>query len=309
MKILIPGGAGYIGSKLVPALLKKKYSVTVIDNYFFNQNSLKNIKDKNLKVIKDDVRNFRKIQNIIDQHEIIIPLAALVGAPLCEKFPKETKEINELFIKDLTNNVDENTKIIIPTTNSGYGIAKKENICDETSPLNPISLYGVTKVNAEKIIMNRKNSISLRLATVFGYSERMRLDLLVNTFVFKAIKEKRIEIFEGKFKRNFIYIDDVVNVFIFCIENFDRLKSNIYNFGIEGANLTKIELVEVIKKFVPDFEFVLNEFSDDPDKRDYVVSNKKILETGFNFSWDLESAIKQLVSDLKKLPPGKYSNI
>lgn len=309
MKILIPGGAGYIGSKLVPALLKKKYSVTVIDNYFFNQNSLKNIKDKNLKIIKDDVRNFRKIKNIIDQHEIIIPLAALVGAPLCEKFPKETKEINELFIKDLTNNVDENTKIIIPTTNSGYGIAKKENICDETSPLNPISLYGVTKVNAEKIIMNRKNSISLRLATVFGYSERMRLDLLVNTFVFKAIKEKRIEIFEGKFKRNFIYIDDVVNVFIYCIENFDRLKSNIYNFGIEGANLTKIELVEVIKKFVPDFEFVLNEFSDDPDKRDYVVSNKKILETGFNFSWDLESAIKQLVSDLKKLPPGNYSNI
>lgn len=309
MKILIPGGAGYIGSKLVPALLKKNYSVTVIDNYFFNQNSLKNIKDKNLKIIKDDVRNFRKIKNIIDQHEIIIPLAALVGAPLCEKFPKETKEINELFIKDLTNNVDENTKIIIPTTNSGYGIAKKENICDETSPLNPISLYGVTKVNAEKIIMNRKNSISLRLATVFGYSERMRLDLLVNTFAYKAIKEKKIEIFEGKFKRNFIYIDDVVNVFIYCIENFDRLKSNIYNFGIEGANLTKIELVEVIKKFVPDFEFVLNEFSDDPDKRDYVVSNKKILETGFNFSWDLESAIKQLVSDLKKLPPGNYSNI
>ena len=191
----------------------------------------------------------------------------------------------------------------MPTTNSGYGVAKKENICTEKSPLNPISLYGVTKVNAEKIIMKRKNSISLRLATVFGYSERMRLDLLVNTFAYKAIKEKKIEIFEGKFKRNFIYIDDVVNVFVYCIENFDNLKSNIYNFGIEGANLTKIELVEVIKKFVPDFKFIINEFSDDPDKRDYIVSNKKILETGFNFSWDLESAIEQLILDLKKLPP------
>ena len=309
MKILIPGGAGYIGSKLVPALLKKNFTVTVVDNYFFNQNSFKNIKNENLKVIKDDVRNFSNLKSIIDQHEIIIPLAALVGAPLCEKFPKEAKETNELFIRNLSDYVNENTKIIMPTTNSGYGVAKKERICDETSPLNPISLYGVTKVNAEKIIMKRKNSISLRLATVFGYSERMRLDLLVNTFAYKAIKEKKIEIFEGKFKRNFIYIDDVVNVFIYCIENFDNLKSNIYNFGIEGANLTKIELVEVIKKFVPDFKFIINEFSDDPDKRDYIVSNKKILETGFNFSWDLESAIEQLILDLKKLPPGNYSNI
>ena len=235
--------------------------------------------------------------------KFIIPLAALVGAPLCDKFPKDTKEINELYIKQLSDFVDEAIKIIMPTTNSGYGVAKKEKICTEKSPLNPISLYGVTKVNAEKIIMKRKNSISLRLATVFGYSERMRLDLLVNTFAYKAIKEKKIEIFEGKFKRNFIYIDDVVNVFVYCIENFDNLKSNIYNFGIEGANLTKIELVEVIKKFVPDFKFIINEFSDDPDKRDYIVSNKKILETGFNFSWDLESAIEQLILDLKKLPP------
>ncbi len=309
MKILITGGAGYIGSKLVPALLKKNYNVTVIDNYFFNQNSLKSLNNKNLQLIKDDVRNFERHREIIKKQDFIIPLAALVGAPLCDKFPKDTKEINELYIKQLSDFVDEHVKIIMPTTNSGYGVAKKENICTENSPLNPISLYGVTKVNAEKIIMNRENSISLRLATVFGYSERMRLDLLVNTFAYKAIKDKKIEIFEGKFKRNFIYIDDVINIFIYCIENFEKLKSNIYNFGIEGANLTKIELVKVIKKFVPDFEYVINEFSDDPDKRDYIVSNKKILETGFNFSWDLESAVKQLISDLKKLPPGNYSNI
>lgn len=310
MKILIPGGAGYIGSKLVPALLKKNFTVTVVDNYFFNQNSFKNIKNENLKVIKDDVRNFSNLKSIIDQHEIIIPLAALVGAPLCEKFPKEAKETNELFIRNLSDYVNENTKIIMPTTNSGYGVAKKERICDETSPLNPISLYGVTKVNAEKIIMKRKNSISLRLATVFGYSERMRLDLLVNTFAYKAIKEKKIEIFEGKFKRNFIYIDDVVNVFIYCIENFDNLKSNIYNFGIEGANLTKIELVEVIKKFVPDFKFIINEFSDDPDKRDYIVSNKKILKTGFKFKHDLDSGIRELIIEIPKLEKGiNYGNI
>lgn len=309
MKILITGGAGYIGSKLVPALLKKNYNVTVIDNYFFNQKSLKSLNNKNLQLIEDDVRNFERHREIIKKQDFIIPLAALVGAPLCDKFPKDTKEINELYIKQLSDFVDKHVKIIMPTTNSGYGVAKKENICTENSPLNPISLYGVTKVNAEKIIMNRENSISLRLATVFGYSERMRLDLLVNTFAYKAIKDKKIEIFEGKFKRNFIYIDDVINIFIYCIENFEKLKSNIYNFGIEGANLTKIELVKVIKKFVPDFEYVINEFSDDPDKRDYIVSNKKILETGFNFSWDLESAVKQLISDLKKLPPGNYSNI
>lgn len=309
MKILITGGAGYIGSKLVPALLRRKYKVTVIDNYFFNQQSLKNINDKNFVLIKDDVRNFDNHKKVINEQDFIIPLAALVGAPLCEKFPNDTKEINELYIGKLSNFVSKDCKIIIPTTNSGYGIAKNENVCTEKSPLNPISLYGVTKVNAEKIIMARENSISLRLATVFGYSERMRLDLLVNTFAYKALKEKKIEIFEGKFKRNFIYIDDVINVLIYCIDNFDKLKSNIFNFGIEGANLTKIELVEVIKKFVPDFEFVINEFADDPDKRNYIVSNKKILDTGFIFSWSLEKAVEQLISDLKKLPPGNYSNI
>ena len=309
MKILVTGGAGYIGSKFVPALLKKGHVVTVIDNYYYNQKSLQNIKNNNFKLIKDDVRNFDKYKKIIKQQELIIPLAALVGAPICEKFPEDTKEINELHIEKLTNFINDETKIIIPTTNSGYGISKKGSICDETSPLNPISLYGVTKVNAEKIVMKRKNSISLRLATVFGYSERMRLDLLVNTFAYKAITEKKIEIFEGKFKRNFIYIDDVINGLIYCIDNFDKLKSNIFNFGIEGANLTKIELVGVIKKFVPNFEFVINEFADDPDKRDYIVSNKKILDTGFVFSWSLEKAVEQLISDLKKLPPGNYSNI
>jgi len=310
MKILVTGGAGYLGSVLVPKLLKRNYEVTVLDNFLFKQKSTENLKKfKNFNLIEGDVRDLNLLEKIANNFDFIFPLAALVGAPLCDKRPKEAKEVNEDSINYLINILSDNVGLIIPTTNSGYGIGKKDVFCTEESPLNPISIYGSTKVNAEKFVMKRKNSISLRLATVFGMSPRMRIDLLVNYFVYKAIKEKKIEIFEGDFKRNYVHIDDVAEVFLFCVDNFNKLKSNIYNFGIENANLTKTELALKIKKYVPEFQFFKNEFTQDPDKRDYIVSNKKILSTGFKFKWDIDTGIKDLVEKIKELPEGNYTNI
>ena len=310
MKILVTGGAGYLGSVLVPKLLKRNYEVTVLDNFLFKQKSTENLKKfKNFNLIEGDVRDLNLLEKIANNFDFIFPLAALVGAPLCDKRPKEAKEVNEDSINYLINILSDNVGLIIPTTNSGYGIGKKDVFCTEESPLNPISIYGSTKVNAEKFVMKRKNSISLRLATVFGMSPRMRIDLLVNYFIYKAIKEKKIEIFEGDFKRNYVHIDDVAEVFLFCVDNFNKLKSNIYNFGIENANLTKTELALKIKKYVPEFQFFKNEFTQDPDKRDYIVSNKKILSTGFKFKWDIDTGIKDLVEKIKELPEGNYTNI
>ncbi len=309
MKILITGGAGYIGSVLIPILLKKNFEITVVDNFLFNQSFL--FKNDRLKLINGDVRDIKLMDKIIrEDFNFIIPLAGLVGAPLCEKKPQEAKEVNETAADYLCKNTDKNTKIIVPTSNSGYGIGKKDVFCTEESPLNPISVYGVTKVNAEKLILSRGNSISLRLATVFGVSERMRLDLLVNHFVYKALKFKKIEIFEGDFKRNYVSVKDVARVFLFCIENFEKLKNNIYNFGLEDVNLTKIELAKKIKEQILDFEYILNNNQQDPDKRDYIVSNSKILKTGFKFENSIESGIKEMINEnIHKLDYSKCSNI
>jgi nucleoside-diphosphate-sugar epimerase len=311
MKILVTGGAGYIGSVLVPQLLENKYKVTVIDNFFFNQKSLDNLtNNKNFDLIKGDVCNKSLIKKILENNfDLIIPLAALVGAPLCDKTPDLAKEINEDSVKYIIDNIDIKTKIILPTTNSGYGIGKENIPCNEQSDLNPISTYGITKVNAEKFVLDRGNSISLRLATVFGMSPRMRLDLLVNHFVSKAVNKERLHIFEGHFKRNFVHIQDVARVFLFFILNFERYKNNAYNFGLEDANLSKIELAQEIKKEIKDFNFIINEIAKDPDKRNYIVSNRKILNTGFKFEYSLNKGIKELIVGINNLPKGNYSNL
>ena len=311
MKILVTGGAGYIGSVLVPKLLESHYKVTVIDNFFFNQKSLDNLNShKNFSLIKGDASDKNLVKKILDNNfDLIIPLAALVGAPLCDKMPELAKEINESSVKYIINNVDVKTKIILPTTNSGYGIGKENIACNEESDLNPISIYGITKVNAEKFVLDRGNSISLRLATVFGMSPRMRLDLLVNHFVSKAVNKERLDIFEGHFKRNFVHIQDVARVFLFFIKNFEKYKNNAYNFGLEEANLSKIELAQEIKKEIKDFNFIINEIAKDPDKRNYIVSNKKILNTGFKFEYSLNKGIKELIVGINDLPKGIYSNL
>jgi nucleoside-diphosphate-sugar epimerase len=310
MNILVTGGAGYIGSLLVPELINLNYNVTVLDNFMFKQNSLINIdKKKNFELIIGDVRDNFLIKDIVKKFDVIIPLAALVGAPLCDLKPTDAVLINEKSIEFMSKELSNLQRVIMPVSNSGYGIGNPNEVCTEETPLNPISLYGRSKVAAEKIIMQRENSISFRLATVFGMSPRMRLDLLVNYFVYEALRAKKLTIFEGHFKRNYVHIRDVVNVFLFAIQNFERLKSNTFNFGLENANLSKLELAMKIKNYIKDFIFLESKDGKDPDKRNYIVSNKKILSSGYNFKFDLDLGIQELIKGLPNLSEGIHSNV
>jgi nucleoside-diphosphate-sugar epimerase len=236
------------------------------------------------------------MKNLILNNEFIIPLAALVGAPLCEKNKKEAISVNLESIKYLMKIITKKNKVIYLTTNSGYGVGEKDKYCDEESPLNPISLYGRTKVNAEKIIMRSSNSIGFRLATVFGYSYRMRTDLLVNNFVFKAVRDKKLVIYEPHFRRNYIHINDVVGGIIYSIKNFNRLKSNVYNLGLSSANLTKYNLAKKIKKKINSLKIKIVQNRKDPDQRDYYVSNKKIEKKGFRAKISIEKGIDELIN-------------
>ena len=310
MNILVTGGAGYIGSLLVPELINLNYNVTVLDNFMFKQNSLINIdKKKNFELIIGDVRDNFLIKDIVKKFDVIIPLAALVGAPLCDLKPTDAVLINEKSIEFMSKELSNLQRVIMPVSNSGYGIGNPNEVCTEETPLNPISLYGRSKVAAEKIIMQRENSISFRLATVFGMSPRMRLDLLVNYFVHEALRAKKLTIFESHFKRNYVHIRDVVNVFLFAIQNFERLKSNTFNFGLENANLSKLELAMKIKNYIKDFIFLESKDGKDPDKRNYIVSNKKILSSGYNFKFDLDLGIQELIKGLPNLSEGIHSNV
>ncbi len=296
-KILITGGAGYIGSKLVTKLLELNHKVTVIDSLKFSSKSLNHLfNNDNLIFIKGDVRNKKLMKKLIKNNEFIVPLAALVGAPLCEKNKKEAINVNLNSIKALINNVTKKNKIIYLTTNSGYGVGEKNKYCDENSPLNPISLYGRTKVNAENYVMKCKNAIGFRLATVFGYSYRMRTDLLVNNFVFKSVNQKKLTLFEPHFRRNYIHVNDVVDAIIYSIKNFNRLKSNIYNLGLSSANLTKLMLALRIKKQIKNLRIRIIKNRKDPDQRDYYVSNKKIEKKGFKASTSIDKGIKELIN-------------
>jgi nucleoside-diphosphate-sugar epimerase len=295
-KILITGGAGYIGSKLATNLINKNYQVTIIDCLKFSSKSLNHLfSRKNFKFIKADVRNKKLMKFLIKSNDFIIPLAALVGAPLCEKNKKEAIAVNLNSIKFLMKNISKKNKIIYLTTNSGYGIGEKNKYCDETTPLNPISLYGKTKVDAEKIVMKNVNSIGFRLATVFGYSYRMRTDLLVNNFVFKSMTDKKLTIYEPHFRRNYIHINDVVDAVVFSIKNFKRLKSNIYNLGLSTANLTKYKLVQKIKNQLKYLNIKIVKNKKDPDQRDYYVSNRKIEKKGFKAKVRIEDGITELI--------------
>ena len=296
-KILITGGAGYIGSMLTSKLVNLGYDVTVIDLLKYTGNSLNHLYlFKNFKLIVGDVRNKTLIKKEIKKNEFIIPLAALVGAPLCEKNKKEAISVNFNSIKLLMKYINKKHKVIYLTSNSGYGVGKKNKFCDEKSPLNPISLYGTTKVQAEKIVMKSKNVICFRLATVFGYSHRMRTDLLVNNFVFNSIKKKELKLFEPHFRRNFIHIKDVVDGILYSIKNFKRLKSNVYNLGLSSANLSKYMLAKKIKQKLKYLKIKIIKNMKDPDQRNYYVSNKKIEKKGFKAKIKIESGINELIN-------------
>jgi len=301
-RILITGGAGYIGSMLSTHLVNCGYVVTVIDNFSFTYDSLNHLYSKdNFHFIEGDVNNKKLIKKLVKQNDIVIPLAALVGAPLCEKNKNLAIKLNIDSIKLILSSLNKKQKIIYLTTNSGYGIGEKSKYCDETSPLNPVSLYGITKNKAEELVRKiNKNYICFRLATVFGFSFRMRTDLLVNNFVYRALFKKKLDIFEPNFRRNFIHISDVIKCIEYSIKNFNSLKNNVYNLGLSNANITKLRLAKLIKKKIPSCKIKIIKNASDPDKRDYFVSNKKIEKMGFKATKSLESGIVELINVFKK---------
>ncbi len=310
MNILITGGAGYIGSVLAPHLLNAGHHVTVLDNFLFGQATLLDCcRHEGFRVVRGDCRDEALVRPLLAQADVIIPLAALVGAPMCAADTVGARTINQEAVEMLCRLASPAQRILMPVTNSGYGIADKGKVCTEDSPLRPISLYGTTKVAAEKAVLGRPNSLTFRLATVFGLSPRMRVDLLVNDFVHRAVTDRAVVIFEGHFKRNYIHIQDVARVFAFALENFDRMKGKAYNVGLEEANLSKLELCAAIKQLLPKFTFLEAPVGEDPDKRDYIVSNQRLLATGFTTEWPLERGIRELIKGYTILRNGRYSNV
>jgi nucleoside-diphosphate-sugar epimerase len=308
--ILITGGAGYLGSIMVPELLKLGHKVTVLDSFMFGQNSLADVCFMdNFNVVRGDARDENLLKKLTKNIDIVIPLAALVGAPLCNRDEIGTITINRDAIGSLSKILSKEQRILMPVTNSGYGIGQDGVFCTEKTPLKPISTYGKTKVEAEEIILARDNSISFRLATVFGMSPRMRLDLLVNDFTYRAVKDGFIVIFEGHFKRNYIHIRDVARAFIHGIDNFESMRGEAYNVGLSDANLSKLELCSKIKEFVPNFTIMEAEIGKDPDQRNYIVSNEKIEATGYKPIFSLESGIKELIKGYTIINNSKFSNV
>ncbi len=310
MKILVTGGAGYIGSVLVPELLKKGHEVIVIDNFIYNQTSLLNCcYDNNLTIVREDARNKNIIANHVKNVDAIFPLACMTGAPLCEKDTIAAKTVNFEAVKTILELRSKEQVIIFPTTNSGYGVGQKGIYCTEKTPLNPISLYGRLKVETEKMLLDAGNCITLRLATVFGISPRMRLDLLVNDFTYRAVTDHCLVLFESHFKRNYIHVRDVAKAFIHCLDNFDKMKDEPYNVGLSNANLSKWELCEEIKKQIPNFYFTEAKIGEDPDRRDYIVSNEKIEFTGFMPDYSLQQGITELIKGYQVIKRNQFSNI
>ena len=310
MKILITGGAGYIGSTLVPKLLKQGHHVTVVDNFMYKQTSLIECCNyDNFEIIKGDVRDEKLLKPMVAEHDAIIPLACLVGAPLCDKDPWTATAVNRDVITKIYDWKSNNQIMIYPCTNSGYGVGEDNIHCDENTPLKPISLYGQVKVEAEKHLLDGGEAVTFRLATVFGPSPRMRLDLLVNDFVYRAIFENSIVLFEHHFKRNFLHVDDAANAFIFALENYEKLKGEPYNVGLSSANISKMELCELIKKHIPNFHIMASDIGFDPDKRNYIVSNDKIESAGFKATRDIETGIEELKKVYRIIKRDDYANI
>lgn len=314
-RVLITGGAGYLGSVITSYLLERGFSVTCLDDLRYSQNSIFiYASNSNFNFIYGDVRNKDLLKKVVPNFDIIIPLAAIVGMPACNAKQLDAISINYEAIV-LINEIRSPEQILIyPTTNSGYGTKTGEVFCTEETPLEPISLYGKTKADAETYLLASakagKPAITLRLATVFGISPRMRTDLLVNDFVYKAMTDGYVVMYEAHFKRNYIHIKDVARCFEHCINNFDKMKNNVYNVGLEEANLSKMELSKKIKEYLPKFQIISMEIGEDPDKRNYIVSNKKIMSTGFLPEFSLDYGIQELIkgySILMKNNP--YKNV
>lgn len=310
MKILVTGAAGYIGSVLVPRLLQEGHAVVALDNFMYHQTPLLDVcYHPKLTIIRGDTRNEKLIGEQLKTVDAVFPLACLTGAPLCAQDPVGAQTILLDAVTTILRLRSKNQVVIFPTTNSGYGIGEKGKHCTEDTPLRPVSLYGKLKVEAEKAILDAGEAITLRLATAFGVSPRMRLDLLVNDFTYRAVYDRFIVLFEAHFNRNYIHVRDIAKAFLHSLNHFDRMKNHPYNVGLSDANLNKLQLCEEIKKQVPDFYFVEATIGEDPDKRDYIVSNEKIEKTGFQPDVSLSAGIAELVKGFKIIKRNQYANI
>jgi nucleoside-diphosphate-sugar epimerase len=310
LKILVTGGAGYLGSTLVPELLELGHQVTVVDNFIYKQSSLNHVCHKsNFKVVKGDIRIESVMKPLIKDADVIIPLAALVGAPICNQDPVGATTINHDSIILLLKFISKSQLILMPTTNSAYGSGDKNNFCTEESPLSPISRYAIDKVEIEKSLMQHPNAISFRLATVFGMSPRMRIDLLVNDFTYRAVYDGFVVLFESHFKRNYVHVKDVSRVFQHAILNHEKMCGQIYNVGLSEANVSKWELCERIKKHLPSFTFLEAPLGKDPDQRNYIVSNEKLEKTGYKTAYSLDHGIEELIKGFTMIKNTKYGNV
>ena len=308
MNILITGGAGYIGSELVSFLLEREYQVRVVDTLEYGPDSLlRYAGDENFDFDLLDVRRLDLLKQYLDEADVIIPLACLVGFPLCDQKPREAVEVNFEVNRWIAENKRPEQILIYPCTNSGYGVSKDGSVCTEESPLNPISLYGKTKVDAEKVFQETEGCCTLRLATVFGPSSRARTDLLVNNFILRAIKDRVLVLYECEFMRNYVHIWDICRVFLFIMDNWEQCKNQTFNVGNDSINMNKLELAEKIQKYIP-LEIIKAEFTQDPDKRDYIVSSQKIYDIGFQCRYDLDDGVKQMIKVYKLINRPWYAN-
>ena len=309
-QVFVTGGAGYLGSVLCEHLLDAGYHVTAVDNLMYGQHSLFHLcANPYFDFVFGDVRDEGLMRRLVKEADVLIPLAAIVGAPACDRDPWLARSVNLEAVQLLNRLRSPCQLVVFPTTNSGYGTKSSDVCCTEDTPLEPISLYGQVKVQAEAELLDSPNAITLRLATVFGMSPRMRLDLLVNHFVYAAVTDGYIVIFEKDFKRNYVHIRDVADCFLHCIEHAGRMVGRPYNVGLDEANLSKEELALKIKEYVPDFYIHFSEVGSDPDKRNYIVSNQRLREAGFEARRSLDEGIKELLKGYRMMGRAPFKNV
>ncbi len=303
------GGAGYIGSVLTPMLLREGHEVTVLDSFLYRQTSLIDCCGNDaFRILRGDCRDEALVSRALDGQEIVIPLAAIVGFPACDNDRTAAKTVNQDAVEMLLRLKAPEQKVIFPCTNSGYGLGQGQTYCTEESPISPITLYGRTKMAAEAAVLASGNAVAFRFATLFGASARMRTDLLVNDFVYRAVFDRTLVVFEGTFMRNYLHVRDAANAFLFAIDHFDEMKGQTFNCGLSDANLSKLELCEKIKEHVPSFVYLQAPVGEDPDKRNYLISNEKIERLGYRTRYSLDFGIEELLKVYAILKKSSYGN-